>query len=211
MKIGILGGTGDAGRGIGLRLAMAGHEVCLGSRDGARAISVAEDLAQSGLQGASNEEAAVFGPVVIIAVPWESAHAVAAAAAEGLQGRIVVSMVNALAFVEGQPEPIIPPSGSLAMGLQAQLRGSRVVAAFHHLPARLLMQREAALDMDVLVCGDDPEALTEIRKLTDSIEGLRAIDAGGLSNASAIEALTPVLIGINMRARRRTGIRIQGL
>ena len=211
MKIGILGGTGDAGRGIGLRLAMAGHEVCLGSRDARRAAEVAATLSEGGIHGASNDEAAIFGPVAILAVPWESAHSVAASVEEALDGRILVSMVNAVSFVEGHPEPIIPPSGSLAMGLQAQLHGSRVVAAFHHLPARLLSKRDESLDMDVLLCGDDEAAKAEIAAITHSIEGLRAVDAGVLANAAAIEALTPVLIGINMRERRRTGIRIQGL
>ncbi|HAC80064.1 MAG: NADPH-dependent F420 reductase [Candidatus Binatia bacterium] len=211
MKIGILGGTGDAGQGIGLRLGMAGHEVCLGSRDPARAAEVATSLGQSGIQGGSNADASGFGPVVVVALPWESAHGVVAANEEALAGRIVVSMINALAFVDGQPEPIIPPSGSLALGLQAQLHRSSVVAAFHHLPARLLMKRSATLDLDVLVCADDAAALAEVRVLTDSITGLRAVHAGGLVNASAIEALTPVLIGINMRERKRTGLRIQGL
>lgn len=211
MRVGILGGTGEAGRGVGLRLAMAGHDVRLGSRSAERARATAEKLGDEGLSGGTNGEAASFGDVVVVAVPWESAHATVEEVADELAGRIVLSMVNAVVFIDGQPEPIVPPSGSLALGLQARATRSRVVAGLHHVPAKLLARRDAPLDLDVLTCGDDRGALDAVLGLVESVDGLRAVDAGGLVNAAALEALTPVLIGLNLRYRARTGLKIQGI
>ncbi|MDG2308563.1 MAG: NADPH-dependent F420 reductase [Candidatus Binatia bacterium] len=211
MRVGILGGTGEAGRGVGLRLAMAGHEVRLGSRSTERAVEAVAELTHDNLSGGDNRDAASFGDVVVVAVPWESAHGTAAEVENELASRIVLSMVNAVVFIDGEPEPIVPPSGSVALGLQAQLTRSHVVAALHHVPAKLLARRRTALDFDVLTCGDNRAALDQVMGLLDSIDGLRAIDAGPLVNAAALETLTPVLIGLNLRYRSRTGLKIRGI
>lgn len=211
MRVGILGGTGEAGRGVGLRLALAGHDVRLGSRSAERAAEVAAKLGHAGLSGTSNPNAAAFGEVVVVAVPWESAHATVAEVEKELEDRVVLSMVNAVVFIDGQPEPIVPPSGSLALGIQAQAKKSRVIAALHHVPGKLLGKRDAALDFDVLTCGDDTEALAIVMDLVNSIDGLRAINAGGLVNAAALETLTPLLIGLNLRYKTRTGIKVRGI
>ena len=211
MKVGILGGTGSAGRGLARRLAGAGHEVQLGSRDPEKAQATAEKLGGGSIGGGSNSEAASFGEVVVLAVPWDSVHATLAATEEELAGRILLSMANALVMIDGEPEPVVPPSGSLALGAQTQLPRSHVVAALHHVPARELEKADTELDFDVLTCGDHRPSLDTVVALINSIRGLRAIDAGGLVNASAIEALTPVLIGLNLRHRARTGIKINGL
>ena len=147
----------------------------------------------------------------MVAVPWECAHGTIASVQEDLAGRVILSMVNAVAFIGGRPEPIMPPSGSLALGIQVQLPKSHVVAALHHVPARTLGDRDAVLNFDVLTCGDNRAALDLVMGLVDSIKGLRAIDAGGLENAAALEMLTPLLIGLNRRYRVRSGIEICGI
>jgi len=211
MRVGILGGTGEAGRGVALRLAIAGHEVCIGSRAAERAQRACTRLDHPALSGGDNDSAASFGDVVVVAVPWESAHRIVAEVGDALADRVVVSMVNAVVFIDGQPEPVVPPSGSLALGMQAQLHRSHVVAALHHVPARSLGERDTVLDFDVLTCGDHRPALDLVMGLVDSIDGLRAIDAGGLVNAAALEALTPLLISLNRRYRTRTGVKIGGI
>lgn len=211
MKVGVLGGTGEAGRGVGLRLALAGHEVRLGSRSPERAAEAVAKLDHPRLTPGSNPDAAAFGEVVVVSVPWESAHATVAEVVEELAGKTVLSMVNAVVFIDGQPEPIVPPSGSLALGMQAQATRSHVVAALHHVPGKLLGKPDVPLDFDVLTCGDNEKALGTVMGLIDSIEGLRAVNAGGLVNAAALETLTPLLIGLNIRYKARTGIKVQGL
>ncbi|MBX7158796.1 MAG: NADPH-dependent F420 reductase [Acidimicrobiia bacterium] len=211
MHVGILGGTGPAGRGVGVRLALAGHDVLLGSRSPERAVGIADELGMSNIKGGGNFDAASFGDVVVLAVPWEAAMPTAVEVENAARGKVLLSMANAVAFIGGKPEPVVPSSGSIALGIQARLPTVRVVAAMHHVPARSLVETDVALDFDVLCCGDDRGALDRVMSLVDSIPGLRSVDAGGLHNASAIEALTPLLIGLNKRYRARTGVRIVGI
>lgn len=211
MHVGILGGTGPAGSGVGVRLALAGHEVLLGSRSPERAMAVAGELGLPNVKGGGNVDAASFGDVVVLAVPWEAAMPTAVEVESAARGKVLLSMANAVAFIGGKPEPVVPSSGSIALGIQARLPTVRVVAAMHHVPARSLRETDVALDFDVLCCGDDPGALDRVMTLVGSIPGLRAIDAGGLHNASAIEALTPLLIALNKRYHTRTGVRIVGI
>lgn len=211
MHVGILGGTGPAGRGVGARLALAGHEVVLGSRSPERAAAVAEELGLSNVKGGGNLEAASFGDVVVLSVPWEAAMSTAVEVESATRGKVLLSMANAVAFIGGKPEPVVPSSGSIALGVQARLPTVRVVAALHHVPARSLQETNIDLDFDVLCCGDDQGALERVMKLVESISGLRPVDAGSLHNASALEALTPLLIALNKRYHARTGIRIVGI
>ncbi len=211
MRVGIVGGTGDAGRGIALRLAAAGNEVCIGSRSSGRGAEVCAKMNHPHVSAADNLGATSFGDVVILAVPWNCAGETVASLGETLVGRVVVSMASAVNFANGDAEAIVSPSGSLALGIQVQIPKSHVVASLHHLPARVMRDGNAALDFDVLTCGDDGGAVDTVMRLINSIEGLRAINAGRLVNAAALEALTPVLIGLNRRYRARTGIKISGI
>ena len=216
MRIGIIGGTGPAGRGLAIRSAVAGHAVRLGSRDAARAEEVAADLrgrvdgATLDLVGVSNEEAA-DSDLVVIATPWEGAVATARSLAAALDGRIVVSMVNALTKEGREMLPLYPPRGSMAGQISAALPGSDVAASFHHLPAADMEKLDSGLVADVLVCGDADRARAATIELIDSIEGLRGIDAGSLAQASPIEAFTAVCITMNIRHRAHSTLRIAGL
>jgi 8-hydroxy-5-deazaflavin:NADPH oxidoreductase len=107
--------------------------------------------------------------------------------------------------------PLLPPTGSVAVAIAGALPRSRVVGAFHHLPAGPWGDLDHQIDADVLVCGDDRQASTEVIGLIDQLPGLRGVDAGGLASALAIEALTPALLEVNRRYKTHAAIRITGL
>lgn len=216
MDIGIIGGTGPAGRGLALRAAAAGHSVRIGSRDHARAQSTALDLVERhpGLDlniiGGSNEETAA-AELVVVATPWDGAVSVLRPLAADLAGSVVVSMVNALTKEGREMLPLYPPRGSMASQVQAALPAALVAAAFHHLPAADMENLDSGLVADVLVCGDHDKARLLTLELTDSIDGLRGIDAGSLAQASPIEAFTAVCITMNIRHRAHSTLRIAGI
>jgi 8-hydroxy-5-deazaflavin:NADPH oxidoreductase len=216
VHVGILGGTGPAGRGVAVRLAEAGFRVTLGSRDAERAAAVADevvgrwpanDLALDGSDNAGAAEA----DVVIVATPWDSAVATARSLREPLRGKVVVSMANALVKEGREMLPLIPPRGSVAAAVQAALPESLVAAAFHHLPASEMENLESGLQSDVLVCSDHPEATAATVALVEKMAGLRPLDAGSLSQAAAVEAFTAVCITLNIRYKAHTTLRIEGL
>lgn len=211
--VGIVGGTGPAGRGVAVRLGSGGYEVVLGSRVAQRAIEVAGQLELRGLgqvHGDSNEGAA-SAEIVIVATPFDSAVETATSLREHLVGKIVVSMVNALTREGRELIPLYPPRGSVAAQLAHALPESRVVGAFHHLPAAQMENLDSGLDADVIVFGDDAEARRMVGELIDAAPGLRAIEAGTLSLASAVEAFTAVCISINIRHRAHSYVRLAGL
>lgn len=216
MRIGILGGTGPAGRGLAVRLAAAGDEVVVGSRDAARAAGVASGLVTSwrdrdlAITGVSNEEAASV-ELVVVATPWDGLVATVAPLAPALSGKVVVSMVNALVKEGREFLALMPPRGSMAATLQAALPEALVSAAFHHLPASEMECLTTPMDADVLVCSDYTAATAATVALVDRIEGLRGVDAGSLSQAAAIEALTAVLITVNIRHKVHAAVRLTGL
>ena len=174
---------------MALRAAVAGHEVTIGSRDAARAADVAAGLVgemtaiTGAVAGATNEDAAVGRDLVVVATPWDGAVATVKPLAATLEDKVVVSMVNALMKEGREMLPLYPPRGSMAAQIQSALPGSKVAAAFHHLPAREMENLESGLTADVLVCGDSDEARAVTIELTNSIEGLRGIDAGSLAQA----------------------------
>ncbi len=214
MNIAILGGTGKEGAGLGARWALAGHTIVIGSRDAARAEARAAELrARTGCEaiaGAANAEAARRGDVVVLALPARGLAATLPEVRDACRGKVVVSTVVPLTF--GGPRLFTPPpAGSAAEEAQALLPGARLVAAFHHIAAHELAETGQALDSDLLVCGDDPAAREVAADLGRSM-GLRALDAGPLTNAGPVEGITAVLAAINRRYRlKNAGIRITGL
>jgi 8-hydroxy-5-deazaflavin:NADPH oxidoreductase len=217
VDVGILGGTGPAGRGLGLRLAAAGMSVAIGSRDPSRAQSIVGKMTDKwaprvagALHGVANEDAAAAG-VVVLATPWEGAVATVSQLREALRDKVLVSMVNALLLEDGEMLALIPPRGSMASAVQAALPRTKVSAAFHHLPAREMGDLDSGLIADVLVCADDPEATAETMSLVERIEGLRPLDAGSLNQAVAIEAFTAVCVTLNMRHRAHSTLKLAGI
>jgi NADPH-dependent F420 reductase len=216
MQIGIFGATGPAGSALGVRLASVGYEIVVGSRSQERATQVADELRSRWpdldlpVKGAVNEEAAA-ADIVVIATPWDSAATTALAHRGQLGGKVVVSMANALVRVGGEFQPLIPPRGSVAAHVQAAVPDAKVVAAFHHLPARELANLAYPMDSDVLVCGDDADAVGSVMRIADRISGCRALNVGQLSAAMAIEAFTAVLLQLNVRYKTRVAPKLNGI
>ncbi len=214
--MGILGGTGPAGRGVAVRLADAGLRVTIGSREAERAATVAGGVvarwpdSDLRLDGSDNAGAA-RADVVIVATPWDSAIATVRSLQEPLTGKVVVSMANALVKEGREMLALIPPRGSVAAAVQAALPESLVSAAFHHLPASEMENLESGLEADVLVCSDHRDATLATMGLIELMPGLRPLDAGSLSQAAAIEAFTAVCITLNIRHKAHSTLRIAGL
>lgn len=212
MRIGILGGTGPQGRGLGRRFAMAGHEVLLGSRDAARAQQTADDLAGAGdVSGVANADAAQ-AELVVVAVPYEGHADLLASLAAELDGTLVVDCVNPLGFDKQGPYPLDVPDGSAAQEAQRILPGSTVVGAFHNVSAVLLDDPSVThIPGDVLVLGEDREAVGRVIDLVPAIPGARGVYAGRLRLARTVESLTANLIAVNRRYKTHSGISIVGL
>ncbi len=215
MRIGILGGTGPAGRGLAVRLALAGDDVVIGSRDAERAAGIAKGLVEAwpahvlSISGASNEKTAACD-LVVVATPWDSAIATVSALAAELEGKVVVSMANALVKEGREFLALLPPRGSVAATIQAALPNSLVSASLHHLPASQMEALDSPIAADVMVCSDHPSASMATVALVDRIEGLRGVDAGSLAQAAPIEAFTAVLITINIRHKVHTAVQLAG-
>ncbi|NYH50969.1 MULTISPECIES: NADPH-dependent F420 reductase [Nocardiopsis] len=217
LTVAVLGGTGDQGRGLARRLALAGHTVILGSRSAERAEKAAEDLVQGesvpiDVRGLDNAGAAAGGDVVIVAVPWEGHRELLEGLAGPLAGKIVVDCVNPLGFDKRGPFALDVAEGSAAEQAAEVLPDSRVTAAFHHVSAVVLLDPEVEeVDLDVLVLGEDRAATDVVRALADRIPGVRGVFGGRLRNAHQVEALTANLIAVNRRYKTHAGIRITGL
>jgi NADPH-dependent F420 reductase len=213
MQIGVIGGTGPAGRGLAARAARAGHEVLIGSRDADRAAAIAEELRGGGdlpIRGGTNEEAA-SAEFVIAATPWDAVVATVRPLAEPLRGKVVVSMANALVREGREMVAILPARGSMAAELQAAVPQSKVTAAFHHLPAALMEDPDSGLVADVLVCGDDRAAREQTCAFVDSLDGLRAVEVGSLAQAGPMEAFTAVCVTVNIRHKAHSTVQLTGL
>jgi 8-hydroxy-5-deazaflavin:NADPH oxidoreductase len=143
MRIGILGGTGPAGKALGARLASIGYPVILGSRSKYRAMEARDEVLAAwpdfnlDIESGDNH-AAASADLVVLATPWDSAATTAQEQIELLRGKVIISMANALVRVGKEFQPLLPPRGSVAAHVQAAVPECRVVAAFHHLPLRSL-------------------------------------------------------------------------
>jgi len=216
MRIGILGGTGPAGSALAARLASIGFEAVIGSRSKYRAMEARDSQVEKWPDLASmlsygDNAAAADCDIVVIATPWDSAATTAQENEEALAGKIVVSMANALVRVGKEFQPLVPPRGSVAAHVQAAVPRCRVVAAFHHLPATELGHIGEPIDSDVLICGDDPAAVKTMSEIISMIPGCRPLDAGELSNATAIEAFTAVMLQLNVRYKTRVAPKLTGI
>ncbi len=211
----MIGGTGPAGQGVAVRLAALGHDVVLGSREHARAQATVDELrARWGdrvgtLVAGANADAAAQD-LVVVATVWDAAVPTARYLASYLDGKIVVSIANALERQGRAFRPALPDEGSIAAAVQAAAPGARVVAALQHVPAASLRDLDGDLDSDVLVAGDDDEARRVVADLIDSVPGLRALDAGPLANAMGIEAFAAALLTVNLRHKGEATLRVAG-
>lgn len=208
LVVGVLGGTGDQGRGLAYRFAKAGQRVVIGSRDAGRARTAAGELGL-GVRGAENAECARESDVVIVAVPWEGHAKTLEALREDLDGKLVVDCVNPLGFDKRGAYALRPPEGSAAEQAAALLPGSRVAAAFHHLSAVLLQDPAVeSVETDVMVLGDSRADTDVVQALAALVPGMRGVYAGRLRNAHQVESLVANLISVNRRYKAHAGLRI---
>jgi NADPH-dependent F420 reductase len=211
LVVSVLGGTGEQGRGLAQRFAAAGLQVVLGSRDAERARRAAAEVSGA-VRGEDNAAAARAGDVVIVAVPWEGHRELLAALADDLAGKVVVDCVNPLGFDKQGAYALAVDEGSAAEQARDVLPSSRVVAAFHHVSAVLLLDASVReVETDVLVLGDDREATDLVQALAAVVPGMRGVYGGRLRNAHQVEALTANLISVNRRYKSHAGVRITGV
>ena len=215
MRISILGGTGPEGRGLAVRLAMAGNAVCLGSRDETRAIDVAIELSSSvGIHviGLDNAAAAKDADVIFLTVPYQAQSELLHSVKDDLSGKIIINVIAPMEFVKNVGAKALDvKAGSDAEECRDIVTDSKVVSAFQNVSAEDLENPDLELDEDVIVCSDDPEAKTLVMDLVKSIEHLRPIDGGGLSNSKYVEQITPLLVNINRIYKIHAGIKITGI
>ena len=211
-----LGGTGPEGKGLALRLAMAGESVIIGSRDAGRAQEAANELLElapgQAIAGALNADAAAQSDVVFLTMPYGGMSPTIADVGAALHGKTVVTVIAPMQFQRGVgavAEEVA--AGSAAQEAQAAAPEARVVAAFQNVSAEELLKPEVTLNEDVVICADDAEAKQVVIDLTRKIPNLRPVDAGALFNARYVEQITPLLVNINRIHRTHAGVRITGV
>lgn len=217
--IAVLGGTGPEGFGLALRWTMAGETVIIGSRDGKRAQEAADRIKQRAganakVSGAENAAACATADLLVLTIPFEGHAALLKQLKPALRpGSILVdATVPLAASVGGRASRTLGVWQGSAAQQAAELvpSGVSVVAAFQNTSAEIL-NAEGPVDCDVVVCSDDAEAGKTVRALAAKISGVRAIDGGKLENARILEQITALLIGLNIRHKGHSGIRITGL
>lgn len=209
LVVGVLGGTGDQGRGLAARLGRAGVKVIIGGRDGAKASQVADELGNQNVSGASNSDAASKADVVIVAVPWAGHAELLKSLVEPLRGKVVIDCVNPLGFDKQGAYALPVDEGSACLQAATILPESKVVGAFHHISASLLLDESVGdIETDVLVIGDDREATDLVQSLVNLIPGMRGIYGGRLRNSHQVEAMTANLISVNKRYKAHAGLRV---
>jgi 8-hydroxy-5-deazaflavin:NADPH oxidoreductase len=202
LKLAILGGTGQEGSALAARFARAGYTVTLGSRDAAKARSVAASINEttntSNVHGADNLNAAAGADLAILTVPFASQQTTVAGVRDALKGKILVD-----ATVPLMPPKVsvvqLPNGGSAVAALQAMVGTDiRVVSAFQNVSHAHLKDLDHEIDCDVLVCADDAKAAEQVIELVKAI-GMRGFYGGPIQNSIAAEALTSVLIAMNRK------------
>ncbi len=214
MKIAIVGGTGREGKGLTLRWARAGHAVSIGSRDAEKAKARAEELrGETGLPitGDGNDVVTKDADVVVLSVPYGAHADTLRSIAPALAGKILIDITVPL-----KPPKVgevnLPAGNAAALEAQAIVGAEvKLVAGLHHLSSVHLGDTEHKLEDDVLLCSDHPEALEAVTGLIQDL-GARALDAGPLKNAVALESMTPVLLYMGKKYKSPgLGLHVTGL
>ncbi len=219
--ISIIGGTGDQGRGLALRWAQAGYEIVLGSRDSDRAHQVATMLTEklqpqvTNIRGTSNREAAATGSIIILTVPFAAQLPTLREIKDHIQpGTLFVDVTVPLEpAVGGRPTRILGVWAGSAAEQSAETLNSdtHVVSAFQNVAASVLADLDHHVDCDIIVCGNDKNDRERLKPLVEAVTGCRYIDGGVLANSRYVEAWTALLIGVNIRYRTHSGVRITGI
>ena len=205
MRVAVVGGTGDFGLALAQRLAGAGVEVVIGSRDAGRAQEKAAEAGAAG--GATNEDAVGGVELVVLATKAEATLETAAALAAAIGSTPVLSVASELRFSK---QGVFPGEDARSIAERTQdLLAGPVVAGLHSLAAASLSHGPA--DGDALVCGDDADAKVLALELAAKVVTGRALDAGPLASARALEGMTAVIVNLNKRYKGHAGVRVTGL
>ncbi len=209
MRVAILGGTGSFGRALAARLVAHGRDdIVIGSRDAARAQETATDLGGVRISGATNEAAVAGADLVVLAVKADAALDTARGVAGALGTTPLLSVASAIEFRKGVGMLPDPNARSIAERVQ-ELVQAPVVAGLHSIAAANLEEEQP--DEDALICGDDIEAKQLAIEFAGKLVAGRALDAGPLASARALEGLTAVIVNLNRRYKAHTGVRITGV
>ena len=224
LKVGLIGGTGEEGRGLALRWALAGAQVSIGSRTLDKAQVTADELNQvleahgkgapSRLGSAENRQVIAASDFVLLTVPFaHAASTVDAHRADFREGSVLIDITVPVLFEQGRVRYQELPEGSASEHLKARLpEAVPLVAAFKTEPAHLLAEINEALDCDSFVASDSKDAKARVMEALGFIEGLRPVDAGTLYSARTLERMTVLAIGINRRNKIKTArYRVIGL
>ncbi|MCI6774868.1 NADPH-dependent F420 reductase [Methanobrevibacter boviskoreani] len=222
MVISVIGGTGPQGLGIAKRLAIAGESVIVGSRKEEKAVNIVKETIEElkdydvDIKGMANEDAANNGNILIITVPLQAQSATLKTIKPYVKGKIILDATVPLeTAIGGKVSRLLKlPEGSAAERTASLLDGEdvKVVAAFNNISNSLLLNITEPIDCDCIIAGDDQEAKDIASELIGKIPGIRVIDAGALEKSQLIEAVTPLLIGLNIKYKSKYGgFRITGI
>ena len=214
--LGFLGGTGEEGKGLAFRLALAGESVMIGSRDEARAVEAAAEvndlLGKQVAIGANNMQTAEESDIVFVTVPYSAQAMLLGDVGQYLRSKIVIDVIAPMSFVRGVgAQAINIESGSAAEEAQELVPESFVVSAFQNVSAAELVLPNIPMVGDVLVCGDDKDSKQRVMELVCLIDKLKPVDGGMLFNSKYVEHITPLLVNINRLYKTHSGIHITGL
>ena len=216
VKISLLGGTGAFAEGLVIRWARAGHDIFIGSRSEEKAQGITNKMLEkaksvginANITGLVNADAVKQTEVVVVCLPHEHTGATLQGIRDSFANQIVISPVVPMKK-EGEFflfDP--PPLGSAVAGIKAALPSTvKIVSAYHNIPAKGLANFERVLDYDVVICGDDEESKAVVKQLTEEMPNLRAIDAGPLQLSGMIEAITPLIINMNIKHKHEFSIK----
>jgi NADPH-dependent F420 reductase len=218
-QVTVIGGSGALGSGLALRFAAAGVPIVIGSRDASRAQEAAERVEQqlpdAQVSGLANGPAAEASEIVFLCVPFRNQSETLRNLKNHLrEGQLLVDATVPLATaVSGKATRTLGVWQGSAAQQAAEMvpDGVRVVSALHTVNAPGLKDLQATLDEDILICGDKKADKQRVAALIDLIPGLRAVNAGPLEAARTAEMVTALLIGVNVRYKTHTGIRLTGL
>lgn len=204
MTIAIIGGTGPQGQGLALRFANAGVPVALGSRDPLRAEEIGKQVnslvPEGGAKvlGVTNSEAvALADQIVILSVPWSAHNETLHSLKALLTNKILVDIVVPLSPTD--PKKVdMPTEGSATEAAQALLGADiPVIGALHNVSATTLNNLDWPINCDILVCGNSLDARKTVIELIKKL-GVEAYNVGDAQSARCVEAITPILIRLNI-------------
>jgi NADPH-dependent F420 reductase len=203
-KLAIIGGTGDLGMGLAVRLSKH-YEVLIGSREEAKAQKSAEQvrvISGGSVLGCTNDDAAGACDVGILAIPDLPTTEMLRDLAPSLRGKLVISPIVPMKFQDGVFSYTLR-EGSAAEKVASAIE-ARVASALHTIPAEKLLKHDQALELDVLVAADSRETFMEAAELISKIERLRPLHAGPLGVSRMVESMTPLLLNVGRFSKIRS-------